>query len=78
MALDKDILGKDLYNRANAFNETFIEPANIEAQRLLYWQNIADGIITHFKTNGVFNVPGAGLVAPNGPVSGISITGTIL
>jgi hypothetical protein len=77
MALNKDILGTDLYNRANAYNEVNI--TDIEAARLAFWKNMAEGIIEHFKTNGVLTVPGTGLIAPTsgGPVTGQSITGNL-
>ncbi|MDE3185286.1 MAG: hypothetical protein KGM16_17880 [Bacteroidota bacterium] len=56
MALSKDILGQDLYTRAMAFNDVDIAPADLEAQRLAWWKTIAEGIINHFKTNGVISV----------------------
>jgi hypothetical protein len=77
MALNKDVLGVDLCNRANAFNEVDID--DLQAARQAFWKSIAEGIINHFKTNGVITVPGTGLVAPSGggPVSGVSSTGNI-
>lgn len=77
MALDKDILGTDLYNRAAVYNEVAI--TDMEAARLAFWKNIAQGIIDHFKNNGVLHVPGAGLIAPSGggAVTGTSNIGTI-
>jgi len=77
MALDKDVLGTDLYNRANAYNEVYIAPGDLETARLAYWKNIAEGIIEHFKNNGVLHVPGTGLVAGSTAVTGTSNTGTI-
>ena len=76
MALDKDIMGLDLYNRANDYNE--VDIVDIEAARLAFWKTIADGIISHFKANGVLHVPGLGLNAGSTPVTGNSITGTIV
>ena len=78
MALDKDILGIDLYTRAKAFNEVFIDEADMEVKRTEFWKSIAEGIITHFKTAGTLNVPGLGLTSSTGPVTGLSTTGTIL
>lgn len=78
MALDKDILGVDLYTRATGYNDVDIDPANMEARRLAFWKDISEGIINHFKANGQLNVPGAGLTAGATAVTGTSITGTIL
>jgi hypothetical protein len=75
MALNKDILGTDLYNRANAYNE--VDITDIEAARLAFWKNVAEGIINHFKDNGVLTVPGLGLVAGSVAVTGNSITGNL-
>ena len=75
MALNKDVLGLDLYTRANAWNE--IDIADMEAARLAFWKSIADGIIEHFKSNGVLHVPGLGLTAGATAVTGQSNTGTI-
>lgn len=77
MALDKEVLGLDLYNRAKAFNDVDIAPEDLEAQRLAEWKAIAEGIIEHFKTNGVLTVPGTGLVAGATAVTGSSVTGKI-
>lgn len=77
MALDKDILGQALYDRAAASNDVYIAPEDMEAARLAFWKGMADEIINHFKTNGVLRVPGTGLNAGTTPVSGLSITGTI-
>lgn len=41
-----------------------------------YIDKLADEIETYIKS-ATLNVPGTGLVAPNGPVTGISITGTL-
>ncbi|PZP38142.1 MAG: hypothetical protein DI598_21020 [Pseudopedobacter saltans] len=54
MALDKDILGKALSNKANEYNDKDI--TDINAARLAFWTGIADVVISHFKTNGVVNV----------------------
>ena len=77
MALDKDVLGTAMKTAADAFNEVYISPADLDAQRLQYWKNIAEAIISHFKSNGVLNVPGIGLNAGSVAVSGASVTGTI-
>ncbi len=76
MALNKDILGLDLYQRAAAYNEVNI--TDMEAARLEFWKNIADGIITHFKNNGQLRVPGVGLNAGTVAVTGTALTGTIV
>jgi hypothetical protein len=78
MALDKDVLGTDLYNRMQQFNEVPIAPADMEAHRLLFWKEVAEAIIIHFKTAGRLTVPGLGLAAGATPVTGSSITGTII
>jgi hypothetical protein len=79
MALNKDILGQALYNKAKEWNEkTADELGDLEATRLDFWKAIAGEIINHFKTNGTLNIPGTGLISPSGPVTGMSITGTIL
>lgn len=77
MALNKDTLGQALYNRVQQYNEVDIPPNEIEAKRLDYWKGVADEIIEHFKTNIQLTIPGTGLNAPNGAVTGQSITGTI-
>jgi hypothetical protein len=78
MALNKDILGTALYTRAGNFNNKDIE--NIEQARQDFWKAIAEEIVNHIKTNATLNVPGTGLTtaAGGGPVTGVSITGTIL
>jgi hypothetical protein len=76
MALNKDLLGTALFNMAQDFNNKDFE--NIEQARLDFWKGVAKEIIDHIKSSAVLNVPGTGLAAPNGPVTGISITGTIL
>ena len=78
MALNKDLLGSALYNRAQNYNDQDIE--NIDQARRDFWNAIAEEIVNHIKSNASLTVPGTGLVAPSGggPVSGISTTGTIL
>lgn len=76
MALNKDVLGAALFNRAQSFNDHDIE--NIDQARRDFWKAIAEEIINHIKSSAMLNVPGTGLAAPNGPVTGISTTGTIL
>jgi hypothetical protein len=79
MPLNKDILGLDLYDKANAFNE--VDIVDIEAARIAFWKTIAEGVIEHFKANISITIPAAGLLAPGGsggPVTGSANTGTIL
>lgn len=47
--LDKTILGTDLYNAANVWNDVDIN--NIEQARKDFWNAIADKIISHFVAN---------------------------
>lgn len=75
MALDKEILGQALFNRANDFNEVDFE--NINEARLNFWKAIAEEVIQHFKDNATLNVPGLGLNAGVTAVTGTSVTGTI-
>ena len=77
MALNKDTLGQDLYARAAVQNDVYIAPEDLETQRLAFWKSIAEGIIEHFKTNGVLQVPGLGLNAGATAVTGNSTTGKI-
>lgn len=77
MALDKTVLGTDLYNRAQSFNDVDIAPEDLEQARKDYWATIAEGIIEHFTINGVLTVPGLGLAAGATPVTGSSVTGKI-
>lgn len=56
MALSKDILGQALYDATTGFNDTDIDPADMEAQRLALWKVVADTVINHFKTLGVVSV----------------------
>jgi hypothetical protein len=76
MALSKDVLGLALYNRASNYNDKEID--DIDQARQDFWKGVAEEIINHFKSNATLNVPGAGLLAPQGPVTGASTTGTIL
>lgn len=78
MALNKDVLGAALYTRAGNYNDKDIE--NIEQARQEFWKGVAEEIINHLKSNAILNVPGTGLTTPSGggPVTGVSITGTIL
>lgn len=76
MALNKDVLGTALFNRAQSFNDHDI--ADINAARQDFWKAVAEEIINHIKSSAMLTVPGTGLAAPNGPVTGISTTGTIL
>lgn len=78
MALNKDILGTALYNKASNFNDKSID--NIDQARRDFWKAMAEEIINHIKTNATLNVPGTGLTTASGggPVTGLSTTGTIL
>jgi len=78
MALNKDLLGAALYNKAQGYNDQDID--DIDQARRDFWIAIAGEIINHLKSNATISVPGLGLVAPSGggPVTGISTTGTIL
>jgi hypothetical protein len=77
MALNKDVLGTALYNKAQNYNN--INSENIEQTRLDFWKAIAEEIIKHIQSSATLTVPGLGLIAPQfgGPVTGTSITGTI-
>lgn len=78
MALNKDVLGAALYNRAGSYNDKDIQ--NIEQARQEFWKGVAEEIINHIKSSATLNVPGTGLTTPpgGGAVTGVSITGTIL
>jgi hypothetical protein len=83
MALNKDILGAAIYNaRASFCNKDYDTLLadygnNEEAMRLAICKAEAEAIINHFTANAVLTVPGTGLAAPNGAVTGSSTTGTI-
>lgn len=78
MALNKDVLGQGLFDAEQQFNDKAPdELGDINTARLSFWKVMADTIIEHFKANGELVVPGTGLVAPNGAVTGQSITGRI-
>lgn len=85
MALSKDILGQDLYDKRSDFtNKTKDELettyGSIEAARLAACKAEAQAIIDHFKNNIQLIIPAVGLVsaAPGAPVTGVATTGTIL
>lgn len=83
MALNKDVLGLARYNATLGFNnkteqELIDVYGTIEASRLAYFKADSEAIIEHFKANISLNIPGTGLVAGATPVTGTSITGTIL
>lgn len=78
MALDKEILGQNLFDAEQQFNDkTPDELGDINEARLNFWKVMAQTIIDHFKSNGELIVPGVGLAAPNGAVTGQSTTGRI-
>lgn len=59
MALNKDILGLALYERANEINDkTPDEVGNLEQARIDFWKAIADEVIKHIKTFGIVNTTG--------------------
>lgn len=77
MAMDKDVLGQALYDARNAFNNRSIddlvnEYGSIEAVRLEAAKVDAECFINHLKTFA--NIPGLGLIAPNGAVTGSAKT----
>lgn len=79
MALDKDILGTNIYNAEKVYNDK--NPATIgdlETARLNFWKVMADEIIKHFITYGELHVPGLGLNAGTTAVTGNSVTGKIV
>lgn len=84
MALNKDILGTDLYNMQNQFfnnktsDEIIMLYGSMEAARLECCKKEAEIIINHFKNNIQLSIPGLGLTAGANPVTGTSVTGTIL
>lgn len=80
MPLNKDVLGQARYDAEIAFNnkssdELITEHGSIEAARLAFLIKDSEIIINHIKTNGDLKVPGTGLMAPNGAVTGTSVTG---
>ncbi|GGH78125.1 2-polyprenyl-3-methyl-5-hydroxy-6-metoxy-1,4-benzoquinol methylase [Filimonas zeae] len=75
MALNADLLGQQLYDKANEFNDVDID--NIDEARRKFWKGVATEIITHLQTNAILNVPGVGLIAGPYAVAGNSVTGKI-
>lgn len=75
MALNAELLGQQLCNKANEFNDVDID--NIDEARKAFWKGIASEIISHLQTNAVLNVPGLGFTAGPYPVAGNSVTGKI-
>lgn len=79
MALDKDILGTNLYNAEKFYNDkTPAALGDLETARLNFWKVMADEIIKHFTTSGELRVPGLGLNAGATAVTGNSTTGKIV
>ena len=75
MALNKDILGQQLYDAFNAYNnKDIIATGDIEAARLAFCKTLADVVINHFKTAAViipdalFAPEHAGLVTGTGKI----------
>lgn len=57
MPLSKDVLGLDLYDRFDDFNnKTIDELGDIEAKRLEFFKELAEALINHFTTFGVVTV----------------------
>lgn len=82
MPLSKDVLGLALYNRRNSFCDKTLQQlidvhGSFEAAKLAMAKADAEEIINHFKANSLIQIPGTGLIAGGGAVTGISITGTI-
>lgn len=81
MALNKDVLGLALANKAATYNDVDVDvndPAAMNAYRLNFWKGIAEEVIEHFKANIQLSIPGTGLTSPSGAVTGTALTGTIL
>jgi len=73
MALNADILGTDLYNAREAFNNQTMDEliavyGDLAGIRLAVAKADAAAIIAHFKSNAT--VPALGLTAPDGAVTG--------
>lgn len=80
--LNKDVLGQDLYNARNAFNnltatELITAYGSLANARLAACKADAEAIINHFKSSSLLTIPGTGLAAGPTAVTGNSITGTI-
>ncbi len=59
MALDKNILGQDLYNASVNFNDANIDTEDagaMEDYRLNFWKDIAQKIIEHITANAEVSV----------------------
>ncbi len=57
MALNKDVLGANLYNAFTAFNnKTPAQLGDIEDARLAFCKALADEVIKHITTQGVVSV----------------------
>jgi len=73
MALDADVLGLALYNARGHFNNRTMDDLLGEYETangifLAVCKADAQAIIDHFTTHAV--IPGTGLTAPDGPVTG--------
>jgi hypothetical protein len=82
--LNSNVLGQALHDAREQFNNKSWEEllqlyGSPEGIRLAAAKADAAANITHFKTDGVLNVPGAGLISstPGNPVTGTSVTGKI-
>lgn len=80
--LNKDVLGAAWNTAAMDFNNKTIDELlndydDMDAVRLAFFKKLADADITHYKTDGVLNVPGLGLTAGATAVTGTSTTGKI-
>jgi len=59
MALDKDILGQDLYNASLLYNDEEVDSedeAAMEEYRLNFWKAIANKIIEHITASAEVSV----------------------
>lgn len=83
MALNKDILGTDLYNIRHVFDGKTLddligEYGSLEAARLEVCKREAEAIINHIKNFAQINATvGVGLAASTFPVEGLSAVNII-
>lgn len=69
MALNGDALGTAIYNALSSFNnKSPDDTGDVETARINLCKALGAAIVTYIKTNA--DVPGLGLAAPNGPVTG--------
>lgn len=71
MALNGDTLGTAIYNALNSFNNKSPDATgDVETARQNLCKALGAAIVAHITANAV--VPGVGLSAPNGPVTGVA------